>query len=52
MKKKVPVYVSEIIKKYPSILSGRKNTKKYSERIFKTKRLIKDFVLKKKLKII
>ena len=47
MKKKVPIYLSHLIKKYPSILSGRKNIKKNHERIIKTKKLIKEFNLKK-----
>ena len=46
MKKKLPVYISELIKKYPDILSGRKNVKKNHERIIKTKELIKKFIIK------
>ncbi len=49
MSKKLPIYISKIIKKYPSILSGRKNVKENHERIVKTKKLIADFILKKKL---
>jgi hypothetical protein len=48
MKKKIPIYLSKLIKKYPSILSGRKNIKKNHERIIKTKKLILEFTLKKK----
>ena len=44
---KLPIYLSEIIKKYPTILSGRKNLKQSHERILKTKKLIRDFILKK-----
>ena len=47
MKFKIPVYLSKLIKKYPSILSGRKNVKDNHERIMKTKNLIKRFKLKK-----
>ena len=47
MKFKIPVYLSKLIKKYPSILSGRKNVKEYHERIMRTKNLIKKFKLKK-----
>ena len=48
MKNKIPIYLSKLIKKYPSILSGRKNIKKNHERIIKTKKLILEFTLKKK----
>ena len=48
MKEKIPVYLSKLINKYPSILSGRKNVKENHERIIKTKKLIKSFNLKKK----
>ena len=48
MKFKIPLYLSKLIKKYPSILSGRKNVKDNHERIMKTKNLIKKFNLKKK----
>tara|TARA_B100000902_G_C27024659_1_gene771375 strand:- start:510 stop:659 length:150 start_codon:yes stop_codon:yes gene_type:complete len=44
---KTPVYLSELIKKYPMILSGRKNISKNYKRIIKTKKLIKEFRLKK-----
>ncbi len=49
MSKKIPIYLSKIIKKYPSILSGRKNVKENHERIVKTKKLIKKFTLKKNI---
>ena len=48
MKTKIPIYLSKLIIKYPSILSGRKNVKENHERIIKTKKLIKEFNLKKK----
>ena len=47
MKFKIPVYLSKLIKKYPLILSGRKNVKENHERIMRTKNLIKKFKLKK-----
>ena len=47
MKTKLPEYLSKIIKKNPSILSGRKNIKKNHERVIKTKKLIREFMSKK-----
>ena len=47
MKTKIPIYLSKIIKKYPAILSGRKNIKENHERIIKTKKLINKFISKK-----
>jgi len=47
MKYKIPIYLSKLIKKYPLILSGRKNVSKNYLRIVKTKKLINDFRLKK-----
>ena len=47
MKEKIPVYLSKLINKYPSILSGRKNVKENHERIIKTKKLIKEFFKRK-----
>ena len=47
MKSEIPKYLYEIIKKYPSILSGRKNTINNHKRIIKTKNLIKKFKSKK-----
>ena len=44
---KIPIYLSKLIKQYPLILSGRKNVSKNCLRIVKTKKLIKDFRLKK-----
>ena len=49
MKTKLPEYLNKIIKKNPSILSGRKNIKKNHERVIKTKKLIREFVSKKNL---
>ena len=48
MKTKIPIYLSEIINKYPSILSGRKNIIENHLRIIKTKKLNKEFILKNK----
>ncbi|MDC0232824.1 hypothetical protein OAJ95_02720 [Pelagibacteraceae bacterium] len=47
MKTKIPIYLSKIIKKYPEILSGRKNIRESHERIVKTKQLINKFFSKK-----
>ncbi len=47
MTKKIPIYLSKLIKKFPLILSGRKNISKNHQRIVKTKSLINDFKLKK-----
>tara|TARA_B100001778_G_C18138919_1_gene428484 strand:+ start:370 stop:519 length:150 start_codon:yes stop_codon:yes gene_type:complete len=47
MRTKIPIYLSKIIKKYPTILSGRKNIKESHKRIMKTKQLINKFILKK-----
>ena len=47
MKERIPIYLSKIIKKFPDILSGRKNLKKNYERIIKTKKLIKEFLKRK-----
>ena len=44
----IPVYLSKLIKKYPLILSGRKNISKNYQRIVKTKKLINNFRLKNK----
>ena len=46
MNKKLPVYLLEIIKKYPSILSGRKNFTEHHKRIIKTVKLIKEYKTK------
>ena len=48
MKNKIPIYISKIINKYPSILSGRKNIKENHLRIIKTKKIIKEFFVKNK----
>ena len=50
MKTKIPIYLSKIIKKYPSILSGRKNIKENHLRIIKTKKIIKEFISNNKKK--
>jgi hypothetical protein len=50
MKTKIPIYISKIIKKYPAILSGRKNIKESHERIVKTKKLIRIFISKNKFR--
>tara|TARA_B100001939_G_C16469858_1_gene416727 strand:- start:196 stop:357 length:162 start_codon:yes stop_codon:yes gene_type:complete len=47
MTKKPPIYLSKLFKKFPLILSGRKNVSKNHQRIVKTKKLINDFKLKK-----
>ena len=47
MKTKIPIYLSKLIENYPSILSGRKKVKENHQRIIKTKKLIKEFKLKK-----
>ena len=46
MSNKIPIYLSELIKKYPSILSGRKNIKSNHQRIIQSKKLIKKFLIK------
>ena len=43
METKLPNYLTKIIKRYPSILSGRKNPINHHNRIVKTKKLIKKF---------
>ncbi len=43
---KYPNYMTILLKKYPSISSGRKNMKEHHKRILKTKKLIKKFILK------
>ncbi len=45
---KYPLYLIKLFEKYPSISSGRKNFKKHHYRILKTKKLIKNFILKNK----
>ena len=47
MNNKYPIYMTELLKDYPSILSGRKNIKKHHDRVVKTKKLIKKFILTK-----
>ena len=43
---KYPIYMTILLKNYPSISSGRKNMKEHHKRILNTKKLIKKFVLK------
>ena len=43
---KYPIYITILLRDYPSISSGRKNMNEHHKRILKTKKLIKKFVLK------
>ncbi len=43
---KYPAYMIKLLRNYPSIASGRKNMKEHHKRILKTKKLIKEFILK------
>ena len=43
---KYPAYMTILLRNYPSIASGRKNMKEHHKRILKTKKLIKEFILK------
>ena len=43
---KYPIYMTILLRDYPSISSGRKNMKEHHKRILKTKKLIKKFYLK------
>ena len=43
---KYPIYMTILLRDYPSISSGRKNIKEHHKRILKTKKLINKFVLK------
>ncbi len=43
---KYPIYMTKLLRNYPSISSGRKNIKDHHKRILKTKKLIKKFILK------
>ena len=47
MNNKFPEYITELLKDYPSISSGRKNIRKHHNRILKTKKLIRKFILTK-----
>ncbi len=47
MKTQIPIYITKLINKYPLILSGRKNVKENHKRIIKTKKLIREFNIKK-----
>ena len=42
---KYPIYMTILLKNYPSISSGRKNMKEHHKRILRTKKLIKKFIL-------
>tara|TARA_B100001063_G_C16498339_1_gene420804 strand:- start:93 stop:254 length:162 start_codon:yes stop_codon:yes gene_type:complete len=42
---KYPIYMTALLKNYPSISSGRKNIKEHHKRILKTRKLIKKFTL-------
>ena len=44
MKKKAPNYVTELIKKFPDISSGRKNYESHHARIIKNLYLIKKYI--------
>tara|TARA_B100000925_G_scaffold246739_1_gene196960 strand:+ start:410 stop:562 length:153 start_codon:yes stop_codon:yes gene_type:complete len=44
--KQTPKYILEIVKKYPQILSGRKEYKKYHLRVKETIKLIKKYYSK------
>ncbi len=46
MSNKYPIYMTILLRNYPSISSGRKNMKEHHKRILKTKEIIKKFVLK------
>jgi len=43
MNKKMPKYLKMLIKKYPKIISGRKNYEFFEKRIFKNLELIKKY---------
>lgn len=51
MRKSIPSYLVKIIKKYPNILSGRKNIKNQHARIIKNLNLVAKFINKKKFNI-
>ncbi len=46
MSNKYPIYMTILLRNFPSISSGRKNMKEHHKRILNTKKLIKKFVLK------
>ena len=48
MRVKLPIYLSKLIKKHPTILSGRKNFKQSHLKILKTKKIIKTYYLSNK----
>ena len=43
MNKNVPKYLENLIKKYPNIISGRKNYKFFEKKILKNLELIKKY---------
>ena len=43
MKEKIPIYLKEILKKYPQIKSGRKNYLAHYLRLIKKIKIIDDF---------
>ena len=45
-KSTAPQYIRDLIKKYPQIVSGRKNFKFYNDRIVKTLKLVKEYYKK------
>ena len=45
-KSTIPQYIKDLIKKYPQIVSGRKNFKFYNDRIVKTLKLVKEYYKK------
>ena len=47
MKNNLPIYIIELIKQFPNILSGRKNYIKHHERIQKNLLLTKHYYKKK-----
>ena len=49
MKNSLPIYLIDILKKYPNILSGRKNFKKHHIRIVKNISLTLKYKLSKKI---
>ena len=45
-KSKMPQYIKDLIKKFPQIVSGRKNFKFYNDRIDKTLKLVEEYYKK------
>lgn len=50
MKNEVPKYIIDLIKKFPTILSGRKNYKKHHKRIIQNLNLTEKYFKKKNQK--